>query len=83
MMEMINLGEDEPDVFYDCYEEVYDASLQSVADNFYHHVDDGKCFAHHEHIHSAGQIIISHLYDKGRKWVVVDQFVIKFEIFNI
>ena len=48
-MELINLAEDEPDVFYDCYEEEFDASLQSVADNFYHHVDDDNCFAHHDH----------------------------------
>ena len=54
-MEMINLGEDEPDVFYDCYEEEFDASLQSVARNFYHHVADGNCFTHHDH--GAGQII--------------------------
>ena len=59
MMEMIDLGEDEPDVFYDCYEEEFDASLQSVAGNFYHHVEDGNCFNHHDH--GAGQIILSHL----------------------
>ena len=42
-----NLGEDEPDVFYDCFDEDYDESLQSVANNFYKHV--GDCEVDHEH----------------------------------
>ena len=59
MMEMINLPEDEPDVFYDCYDEVFDASLQSVARNFYHHVEDDNCLVHHHH--GSGQIFITYL----------------------
>ena len=46
MMETINLPEDEPDVFYDCYEEEFDASLQSVAENFYQHVEDSIFILH-------------------------------------
>ena len=42
-----NFGEDEPDVFYDCFDEDYDESLQSVATNFYKHV--GDCEVDHEH----------------------------------
>ena len=58
MMEMINLPEDEPDVFYDCYEEEFDASLQSVAGNFYQHVEDSIFIVHHDH--GSGQIFIPH-----------------------
>ena len=48
------ISEDEPDVFYDCSDEDYDRSLQSVGDNFYQHVADGNWFVHHAH--HAGQI---------------------------
>ena len=48
-MEGISAGEDEPDIFYDCYDEEYDKSLQDIAANFYQHQADGKCFAHHDH----------------------------------
>ena len=59
MMETINLAEDEPDVFYDCYDEEFDASLQSVARNFYDHVEDGNCLVQHHH--GSGQIFVAYL----------------------
>ena len=34
-------GDDEPDAFYDCRDEVLDGSLQSVARNLYGHIQDG------------------------------------------
>lgn len=34
-------GDDEPDAFYDCHDEVLDGSLQSVARNLYGHIEDG------------------------------------------
>ena len=34
-------GDDEPDAFYDCHDEVLDGSLQSVARNLYGHIQDG------------------------------------------
>ena len=53
-MEGVSDGEDEPDVFYDCYDENYDDSLRTLGDNFYQHVADGKWLSRHKH--DAGQI---------------------------
>ena len=48
-MEGVSDGEDEPDVFYDCYDENYDDSLRTLGDNFYQHVADGKWLSRHKH----------------------------------
>ena len=49
-------GDDEPDAFYDCHDEVLDGSLQSVARNLYGHIQD-RCDDHDtEHdIRDSGQ----------------------------
>ena len=48
------IGEDEPDVFYDCFDEDYDESLQSVANNFYGHVTgDHCCLTDHDQCHDS------------------------------
>ena len=55
----LDVGDDEPDAFYDCHDEVLDTSLQSVARNLYGHIEDGfgHCDDHHtEHdIRDSGQ----------------------------
>ena len=54
-------GEDEPDVFYDCFDEDYDESLQSVANNFYSHVTcDHCCLTDHDHCHDSHSGQFSH-----------------------
>ena len=44
-----SLAHDEPDVFYDCLDQNYDESLQSIANNFYSYIGDrGHCEWHHD-----------------------------------
>ena len=52
----MDVGEDEPDIFYDCYDQDYDESLREVADNLYCHLTDDQCHhCDHHHDHS-GQV---------------------------